>query len=109
MTEKEWLQTLNPGDQVGIEGPYKNKWISKVLRITPKGKIRLATNTLYGADGWELGGYSFQRSRLIEIGQDLRDQIERQILVEKLSKNAYLTLTLDQLRRIDSILEEAQP
>lgn len=82
-----WLKTLKVGDEVAID--ISNQWvsnnfkISKVVKITPTGRIKLYDGSQYYPNGIKIGdGYSYP---LRQITPEILEIIERRHLMVDLN------------------------
>ncbi|HDX9663279.1 TPA: hypothetical protein ROX91_001978 [Bacillus cereus] len=84
--QKEWVKTLEVGDEVAIESggfAYRYWSIYKVIKITPTGRLNLEKGLVANPDG-TLRGDTF--SKIYEVTDEIRKSIWRRSAQYKVSK-----------------------
>jgi hypothetical protein len=108
-TRNTWLTNLKPDDEVIVS---TNRRLSAgiVARRTPTGRIIVQSNSHgtieFNPDGYARGNRdSVYHAHLQEPTQAIRDKIEQDELVERLSVVRWYDLSLDKLRAIAAFLD----
>lgn len=107
MNNTEWLESLTVGDEVAVNsgGRYLIEKVTKVTRtqiVTTYGRFRKS-------DGRYVGGSIWRITIIQPVTDTIRNKIRKSELVLKLSRQngfSFLTLSLDQLERIQAIIDE---
>lgn len=105
--EKEWLGSLRDGDQVCIVSRFRDNEIRVIDRVT-KTQIVIGQNKYRISDGYIVGGGSFNVTRIKKLNADLIYEIRRKRFIKEISNRSLEDLTLDQLERINSIIDEGK-
>lgn len=107
--DKEWLASLKAGDRVAYSYGRIAGWIiDTVLKVTPTGMIRTGRGKLFkngyckGSGPWDVGLW------LHPVNENVLEQLEVSRLKEKIRTNKTDKLSLQQLRQINEILENAK-
>lgn len=90
MAEREWLDSLKPGDQVLVGGS-----IGKVERLTKKWvvvSLKSSTHNFRLSDGWSVSGGSWNRTYLSPLTEDKKREIYHKRRVSRLRAYDYGTL-----------------
>lgn len=103
--QREWVKTLEVGDEVAIEtGTYSSHWsIYKVVKITPTGRLNLSNGWVANPDG-TLRGDTF--NKIYEVTDEIRRLIWRRNTIYKLSKADFKSLTDTALKKMLDAYEE---
>lgn len=98
----EWIESLKVGDEVYYDGGFWNgKMIKTIVKITPSGLFKIG-NEYIDKSGQIRGTFK----NVYPVTQKVRDEVEFKLLSNKISPLNFSLLTLDQLRRIDAIVNE---
>jgi hypothetical protein len=109
MTTSEWLQSLKVGDEVAVTGRWcERNFIATVSRVTATlivtdgAELRFQRKT-----GYEYGsGSSYNRRRILEITDEIRNGLRRNVALKIIERSNWQSMTTDQLERIVAIIEE---
>jgi hypothetical protein len=110
MREMNEQHTYKAGDRVAIEsGIGRSTYnITTVLRVTPTGRVVVkwgsGTNT-YGKDGYPVGEYRYNRSRLMPLTPEIEQKIEHGHLAHTLDNVKWSELSIEKLRQIAELVK----
>lgn len=102
-----WLKTLQVGDSFCYIGRHNKLYISdKIVKVTPKGKIRTEKGLTFKSNGYKEVASTWDDSPCIE---PLTDEIlqfnQRQVSLSYLTQFKFDSLTNDQLEEIVKIIK----
>jgi hypothetical protein len=99
MTE---LTGIKPGDTLFISNRW-SKWLDKVDRITPTGRVILKNGTQFNPDGYQRGQTGWDRTSARPATNDDIAGINRSHLVQKLSRFQWDKLGAEDLKAVGEI------
>lgn len=104
--EKDWLESLEIGDEVAVcsRGKFSIETVTKVTRtqiVTQYGRYRKDTGYSVGVSIWNL-------ANIKPVTDAIRETIKKSQLRSELTKQNFNGLSLDQLERIKSIIDEGK-
>ena len=103
---KEWLESLKDGDDVLITFRHEQS-ISKVTKVT-KTKIVVGSYRFNKNTGMVIGETIWRTASISEVTENASKDINRINLYRKLTAFRFSLLTLDQLERIQAIIDEGK-
>ena len=108
---EDWLKSLKPGDKVAIETITGGHVLRKVARLTKTQIVLDNSQKFYISSGMLIGGWSHYRSTsIIPVTAEIKETIERSILIYNIKKSHLYDISTESLRQILSIIEsEARP
>ncbi len=108
MENKEWLESLKPGDEVCFNGSYGKVVIRKVERLT-KTQIILDTGNKFRRDsGYCVGGSAWHNSNITQVTEKVKHQIKIGDIKYKISMIDFNKLPVNKMERILAIVNEAE-
>ena len=108
MENKEWLESLKPGDEVCFNGSYGRLAIREVERLT-KTQIILDNGAKFRRDtGWGIGCSQYHQSFIDEVTDSVRLKIKTENLRYKISEVNLKSLSNDKIERILAIVNKAE-
>jgi preprotein translocase subunit YajC len=115
MNDKDWLNNLKAGDQVIVSGRW-HKDIHKVKKVTPTGIV--VVETYNGGEERFKNGREMRKSGIWDFHDELKEATPKAVQAIKNSEmiddakhrleKTQSSLTVDQWRRIKTILDEAE-
>ncbi|MGO4185795.1 hypothetical protein AB4Z17_32175 [Paenibacillus sp. TAF43_2] len=96
---------MSEGDDVVVIGGHRTAsyTITKVKKITPKGKIRTEYGDLMYDENGRVTGGSWNKTSLSPDTSEIREEIWRGNIIKKLSGTDFSTLSSEQLKEIYDI------
>jgi hypothetical protein len=107
MSNTEWLESLKVGDEVAIKLPHHGYSIDKITIIT-KTQIITKFSRYRKKDGRSIGSADWFIRNIEPVTDIIRNTVARSSLAIKLKKQSFADLTLDQLERIQAIIDEVK-
>ena len=110
MEYKDWLQSLKTGDDVAIETITGGYVLRKVARLTKTQIVLDNSQKFYISSGLIVGGTHYRCTSIIPVTAEIRETIERSILIYNIKKSHLYDISTESLRQILSIIEsETRP
>jgi len=110
MEYKDWLKSLKPGDKVAIETITGGYVLRKVARLTKTQIVLDNLQKFYISSGLIVGGSSYRSTSIIPVTAEIKEVMERSILIYNIRKSHLYDISTESLRQILSIIEsEARP
>lgn len=115
MYQEQWIKELSVGDKVFSDTGHigENLTLEYVVKITPSGIVKTSRTPTgnpiseYNPDGRQRGCDRYYGSRLVPYTQTRVDRLEHDALANKMNgRTPWDKLSLDQLRRINAIIQE---
>lgn len=107
---KGWLRELKEGDKICISIGgylYKDRYkFDKIKRITPTGIIKTSHQIFTPSGIQKTTGRFVSADEIVQYTLQIKQVIERTLLENKLKNMQMEDLSLNQLRRINAIVEE---
>lgn len=104
-----WLASLKEGDEVAVK--YGDHYaITTIKRITPTRIIKTDNGGEFKGGYMKTGTWGTWAPHykyIVPVTQEIKDTIKRKKLISKVASVRPTDMTLDQLERINAILEEA--
>jgi hypothetical protein len=107
MNNTEWLESLKVGDEVAIDLPHHGYSIEKITNVT-KTQICTKFSRYRKKDGRSIGSADWFARNIEPVTDRIRNMVARSSLAIKLKKQSFSALTLDQLQRIQEIINEVE-
>lgn len=108
MTRQEWLASLKVGDEVAMTERYSNK-VFRICRVSRMTKTLIIVDwyerSFRKKDGLEPGDYLSRRS-IVPVTHDVKCEIERINLINKINNANINFLSLDQVQKIYRLILE---
>lgn len=104
MAEREWLDSLKPGDNVIVESSGST-WLRQVDRVT---KTLIIVGLTRFTKRWGMHGSGFDATHLYEPTDEKVEKIVHERLVRKLKKVDWKSLDLTALHSIWETVEQAK-
>lgn len=105
MENKEWLESLKPGDKVVVSSNYGAS-IQLVARTT-KTQILLDTGLKFKRDsGYRIGSRMWDSANIEPLTDKIRKELNHQILKVKIGRVNFQTLSADKIKRILAIVSD---
>jgi hypothetical protein len=101
------LTAAKPGDTLFIYTRWK-KWIAKVDRVTPTGRVILQNGTQFNPNGDKRGESGWDRAHARIASDDDLASINRDALVRKLTHFPWHKLDAENLKKIGTIIADAK-
>lgn len=102
---KQWLATLNIGDEVAFRAGFENSWyLATIDRITPTRRF-FCGGRQFDNNG-RCRGDNYGAASIEPVTQEVRDAVRNRKIVRRLRDVVWSNLSLDSLRRIVAILDE---
>jgi len=107
---KDWLKSLKPGDKVAIETITGGYVLREVARLTKTQIVLDNCQKFYISSGQLVGGSHYRSTSIIPVTAEIKQTIERSILIYNIRKSHLYDISTESLRQILSIIEsEARP
>jgi len=107
---KDWLKSLKPGDKVAIETITGGYVLREVVRLTKTQIVLDNSQKFYISSGIIVGGYFYHKTSIIPVTAEIKEVMERSILIYNIRKSHLYDISTESLRQILSIIEsEARP
>lgn len=103
MNNKQWLEKLQPGDTVIVDGHWTCR-IAKIDRMTKTQFIMESGSRFRRKDGWQVGGSTYSRCYLREPTEERLNEIKHQTLAKDLSNVKWKELDLLTLQNVWGLL-----
>lgn len=103
-----FLDNLDVGDKIAVvyvNGSSERYEISKIIKKTPTGKLRVGCdpNYLFTNGSYKISDWDW--ITLEPITQEITDKLERNKLLRKIKYSDFSKLSLTQLKKIVNIME----
>jgi len=110
MEYKDWLQSLKTGDDVAIETITGGYVLRKVSRLTKTQIVLDNSQKFYISSGQLVGGSHYRSTSIIPVTAEIRETIERSILIYNIKKSHLYYISTESLRQILYIIDsETRP
>ena len=108
MTRQEWLASLKVGDEVAMTERYSDK-VFRICRVSRTTKTLIIVDwyerSFRKKDGLEPGDYLSRRS-IVPVTHDVKCEIERINLINKIQNANINFFSLDQVQKIYGLILE---
>lgn len=102
---REWVKTLKAGDNVYYKNSYNTVIITKIVKITPTGKVRLDNDDLLDSIGHRrstgLWGSSYY---IFPITPEIIEHVEKASMLKHIKEFDFSKLSLDKMKEIMRIV-----